>query len=171
MFRARELTTKIGRIPPFYISSYLVGKLLFDLYMLEQAVLSGAKSDIAKHRKKALRSGKQALKNANKNAVDRTEVFRLMGVYYWLAGRQNRALRWWNNSMKEGERLGFRVESARTHMEIGKRLLEKRSRVRELNGTKAEDYVKKARASFQEMGLQWDLEAIERIGAYGQSEV
>lgn len=72
--------------------------------------------------------------------------------------------------MKEGERLGFRVESARTCTEIGKRLLERRSRVHELNGIKAEEYLKKARASFQELDLQWDLEEIDKIGAYGQSD-
>ena len=167
LWRASQLASRIGRMPPVYISSYLIGQFSFDLFRLEEAIDSHIRPDTVLCRKKALYSGKHALRNAAKNAVDRTEVFRLIGLYHWLLGRQKRAVRWWNNSLREGERLTCRVESARTHMEIGKRLLEKRCQIHELNGMKAEDHLEKARRLFEDMDLQWDLEQLDKIMTYG----
>jgi hypothetical protein len=48
-------------------------------------------------------------------------------------------------------------------MEVGKRLLEPRSKYKELNGMTAEEYLQKARTMFEEMGLEWDLEELGRI--------
>lgn len=166
LLQARELVFKQGRVPPIYISSYLMGQFLFDLYFLEQAILTDDKSNILKYRKKAYQSGKQALKNSSKYAINRSEALRLMGLYYWLLGKQKMAIKFWNNSIKEGKCLGARVELARTYMEIGKRLLEEKSRLRELSGIKAEEYLEKARILFKEMDLQWDLEEIDKIIAY-----
>jgi len=166
LVQARKLVQGKDRIPPSYISSYLIGQFLFDLCLLEQAIVSNDKPDISSCRKKAYHSGKHALRNSAKNAIDRPEILTLMGLYWWLIGRQNRAIKWWRNSMKEGERLGARVELARTYMEVGKRLLKKGSRYRELNGIEAQGYLEKARVLFEEMGLQWDLEELHRIIAY-----
>jgi len=163
----KEIASRQARVPPHYISTYLVGQFLFDLYQLEESILSNNKAHISACRTKAYQSGKNALKNSNKYASDKMEVFRLMGLYYWLIGRQNKAAQWWNNSMKEGERLGARVELARTYMEIGKRLLEKKGRLRELGGINAEEYLEKARVLLEEMGLKWDLEELDKIIAYG----
>jgi tetratricopeptide (TPR) repeat protein len=165
LLRAKELLVKQGRVPPIYNSSYLVGEFLFDLYLLDQAVLSGEKSDTLMYRKKALRSGKQALKNSRKYAFNRTEALRLMGLYFWLIGSQKKAAKLWNISIGESERLGARVELARTYMEIGRRLTEKRSRLSELNGIQAEEYLDKARFMFEEMDLRWDLDELNRIPA------
>jgi hypothetical protein len=57
------------------------------------------------------------------------------------------------------------VELARTHMEIGKRLLEKKSRFRELDGVESEAYLEKARIPFEQMGLDWDLDEVDKIKA------
>ena len=75
-------------MPPVYISSYLIGQFSFDLSRLEQAIVSDIRPDIALYRKKTLHSGKHAVRNAVKNAMDRTEVFRLMGLCDWLLGRK-----------------------------------------------------------------------------------
>jgi len=88
-----------------------------------------------------------------------------MGSYYWLVGRHNRAIRWWNRAIKEGERLGARPDLARTYMEIGKRFLEKDSRYKELNGISPQGYLEKARTMFHEIDLQWDLDELDRIVA------
>lgn len=50
-------------------------------------------------------------------------------------------------------------------MEIGKRLLEEKSKYRELNGISAEEYLGKARAMFAEMDIQWDLDELDKIVA------
>ena len=88
-----------------------------------------------------------------------------MGIYYWLIGEQRKAIKWWGKSIQEGERLGARLEVSRTYFEAGKRLLEEKSKYKELNGIKAEEYLAKAKTMFEEMDLQWDLDQLERIAA------
>ena len=48
-------------------------------------------------------------------------------------------------------------------MEISKRFLEEKSKYKELNRINAEEYLEKARAMFQEMDLQWDLDELDKI--------
>jgi hypothetical protein len=129
--------------------------------MLEKSVIS-TDSPIkkSKYRKKSLKSGKRLRAGVRKWAGDRTEAFRLMGVYYWILGKQKQALNWWIKSIKEGERLGARLELSRTYLEVGKRLLEPGSKYKELDGVKAKDYLDRARKQFIEMDLQWDLDKL-----------
>jgi tetratricopeptide (TPR) repeat protein len=157
LLQAMELALKIGFVPPIYISGYLKGQLLFDLYSLERAILSNDKSNIIKYRKMAYKSGKLALKNSNKYAFDKTESLRLMGVYYWLVGRQKKGTGYWNNSIKIAKLFGARVELAKTYMEIGKRFFEKGSRYSKLNNIGAAGYLEKAKSLFEEFGLLEEL--------------
>ena len=166
LLQAKELTFKIGFVPPIYVSGYLKGQFLFDLYLLEQAILLNNKENKLKCRKRAYKSGKLALKNSRKYAFDRTEILRMMGLYYWLIGQKKRATRFWNSSIKLAERVGAHVELAKTYMEIGKRLLEKGSRFRKLNDITADGYLEKARSFFEEFGLRWELEELDRIKTY-----
>lgn len=166
LLQAKELTFKIGFVPPIYVSGYLKGQFLFDLYLLEQAILLNNKENKLKCRKRAYKSGKLALKNSRKYAFDRTEILRMMGLYYWLIGQKKRATRFWNSSIKVAERVGAHVELAKTYMEIGKRLLEKGSRFRKLNDITANGYLEKARSFFEEFGLRWELEELDRIKTY-----
>jgi hypothetical protein len=163
LLQTRQLISRIGRIPPFYVSSYLIGQFYFDLYLLKQAIRADDTSDIAKYRKKAALSSKQALKNSDKSALDRPEIFRLMGTYCWMVDRKNKAGKWWDKSTREGERFGFRIEAARTYMEIGKRLLEDRTRFQKEGAAKAQEYLAKARLVFAEMKLEWDLDKLDKI--------
>jgi tetratricopeptide (TPR) repeat protein len=145
--------------------NFLLGQCLFDLELLQQAVSSGDKRAVRKHSKEAYRSAKAAKKVfAKACALGRTEFLRFMGTYYWLIGKEKKALKWWKKSIEAGELLGARLELSRTYMEIGKRLLEEKSRYKELNGISAEQYLEKAKTMFQDMDLQWDLEELERVG-------
>jgi len=127
---------------------------------------SGNAKELAENRKSSLEVGKKAIIISRKRAAYRTEALRLMGTYYWLIGRQKKALRWWSRSICEGERVGVRLELSRTYMEVAKRLLEPTSKFKELNGMKAEVYLEKARTMFEEMDLQWDLDELDRMAAY-----
>jgi hypothetical protein len=98
-----------------------------------------------------------------KVASDKTETFKLMGVYYWHIGKQKKAITWWGKSIRIGKELGARTELSRTYMEVGKRLLEKKSKFQQLNGIQAGEYLEKARVLFQEMELEWDLEELDKI--------
>ena len=75
-------------------------------------------------------------------------------------------MKYWTMALKNGERLEVYPALARTCMEIGKRFLEKKSKYKELNGITAEQYLEKAREMFEEMNLQWDLDALDRIISY-----
>ncbi len=152
MDEAKELLTQAKRlfseqsdIPPYYISSYLLSDFLFDIYLLEGSLHSNDKLKISKYKKRAYQSGKLALKHSKKYAPDRTEVFRLIGLYYWLNDNQIKALKWWKKSIQEGEHLKNKVELTRSYMEIGNRLVENKSRFQDLNGIKAHEYLSKAK--------------------------
>ena len=100
-----------------------------------------------------------------KFAADRTEAFKSMGVYYWLTGKQKKALAWWNKSITIGQRLGARLELARTYMEIGKRLIEKKSKYQQLNQIPVGEYLERARDQFKKLELEWDLQELNKISS------
>jgi hypothetical protein len=49
------------------------------------------------------------------------------------------------------------------NVEVGKRLLEPKSKYKELNGITATAYLDKAETMFRDMDLEWDLEQLERV--------
>ncbi|MFX0136404.1 MAG: adenylate/guanylate cyclase domain-containing protein, partial [Candidatus Hodarchaeota archaeon] len=163
LLKAKEFVSQETRIIPWYISSYHLSQFLFEICNIEENTKAIDKTEIKQLRKKAYHIGKAAVKTAMKYAPNRTETFRLMGLYYWLIGKQKKALAWWEKSIKVGEHLGARPELARTYMEVGKRLLEKKSKFQQLNDIQAEEYLEKARILFQEMELEWDLEELCKI--------
>ena len=141
------------------------------MYRLKNSIAENEIQEINRNKSRALLAGKTAVKNAGKVAFEQVEIYRLMGIYYWLIGKQKRAMKWWRKSIAMGERLSARPELSRTYMEVGKRLLEPAGKYKELNGLSAEEYLEKARTMFQEMDLQWDLEQLERIaGTYSPSK-
>jgi len=102
------------------------------------------------------------LKNASKYAPNRTETLKLMGVYYWLTGRQKKALNWWGKALETAYRLRARTELSRTYLEIGKRLQEEKSKFQKWNGIHADRYLEKAERLFRKMGLERDLRDLNR---------
>jgi class 3 adenylate cyclase/tetratricopeptide (TPR) repeat protein len=166
---AEELVQQVGKEAIFvgWYCDHLMGMFLYNLVMLEKAILMDNQDNVEKFRKVTPRSGKTALSLTRKKvATERTESFRLMGIYYWLINNQKKALTWWRRSIKEGERLGAKIELSRTYFEVGKRLLEPTSKFKELDGITAEDYLEKARSIFEEMDLQWDLNELDKVRAY-----
>ena len=145
---------------------HVMGMFLYNLTMLEKAILTDKPDDIKEFGKATLRIGKVALSYTRKKAaLERTESFKLMGIYYWLINKQKEALKWWRRSIKEGEVLDVKIELSRTYFEVGKRLLEPDSKFKELNGITAEEYLEKARTLFEEMDLQWDLDELDKLMA------
>jgi tetratricopeptide (TPR) repeat protein len=149
-------------LAPYLESTYFLSQFIFDLLLLEESIKYHHSRDINKIRKKAYKIGRKTVKNSRKAAADRTEAFKLMGVYFWLLGSQDKALKWWRRSIKEGERLKAGVELSRAYMEIGNCLKEKKSRFDELNGITPQQYLDKARQMFEEMNLKRDLEKLEK---------
>ncbi len=148
---------------PFFFVSYLTGRFIFDLYQLEEAIRNGRKSELTKKRKYTFKTGKKAVKVSRKASYDRVEIYRMMGIYYWLINKQKKALKWWQKSIQEGKRMGARLELSRTYLEVGKRLLESQSKYNSLDGINAEAYLEKARVVFEELDLHWEIEELEKI--------
>ena len=161
--QTREIAAKSIRIFPNYMSSPLLGQFLLDLHFLEQAIAENNDSDISQYSKIAHQSGRRAIKNSKKYAFGRAELLQLMGLYYWFIGKQKKAIGFWENGIKEAEFLGARVECARIYMEIGRRCLEMKSRNLKLNAIDPDEYLNMARILFEEMGLQQDLDQLDKI--------
>jgi len=149
----------------WYIIPFLVGRLITHIELLKQAIECDNQSDIRQIQRTAHRSAKQAVRKSREFAPYRTWILKLMGNYYWLIGKQRKALKWWDKSIQEGERLGARPDLSRTYFEVGKRLLEPQSKYKDLNGIEAKGYLEKARVLFEEMGLERDLDDLEKLKA------
>lgn len=92
------------------------------------------KLKIQEFRTRAHKNGKDAVKLSNKVAETMPEVFRIMGTLYWLENKRNKALKFWDKSIKSAEHLGALPELARTYMEVGKGLLDKKSTFQQFIG-------------------------------------
>ena len=152
--RVKEIRCAVNTVP-WQSSAFYRSQLKYDLYLLKESKRSGQETGSSKYRKKVKKSGKMLLKQSKKVAQYRTESYKLMGVYYWLTGKQNKALKWWDRSVKEGERLGARLQLARTYFEVGQCLNEAESKHKMLNGIEAQEYLDRAELLFEEMKLNW----------------
>ena len=160
--RASQLKSEIN-IVPFYLCNFFLSQFTFDILQLRKSMTSQNEADLIEARKRVIKSGRKALAASRKAAPERTETYRLMGTYFWIIGKQKRSLKWWNKSIKESESLGARLELSRTYFEIARRLLERKSKYKELNGIKVDEYLNRAKTIFQEMDLQWDLDELDKI--------
>ena len=145
------------------VAPYVAARFFVGVEQLKRTTRSENSSDVANLRKRAYEAGKAATWNSRKYAPYRTKILRLMGLYYWLIGKQGKALKWWEKAIQEGERLGARPDLSRTYFEVGKQLLEPQSKYKELNGIEAKGYLEKAGILFEEMGLERDLDDLERL--------
>ncbi len=161
--RSETLISNEDIVSPYYYSSYLMGVLLYNLTQLEKSLISKNNKSILKYKNKSLKSGIKVIRNSKKVVSERTKAYRQMGRYYWLIGKQGKALKWWDKSIQEGERLGARPDLSRTYFEVSKRLSEPQSNFRELNGIEAKGYLEKAAILFEEMGLERDLDDLDKV--------
>ena len=157
--RIKSQTTNV----PLGIGEFLLTKFILELFQLEEAIKSNDKPAFVIHSTNSYKTGTKALKISEKAVHMKTEVLKQMGVYFWVIGKQRKAMKWWRRAINEGQRLNDRLELSRTYFEVGKRLLEPKSKYKELDGIKAEDYIEKARTMFVEMDLQWDLDELEKL--------
>jgi len=158
-----DITRKQAVVPPMVAGPYLWSRFSLDMKLLEEAILYNNKSDYTKYKKRAFESGKKLLRNAKKTAIRRSGCLFFVGRYHWLIGQQNKAVRLWKRAMEDGMQLGQLPDLARTHMEIGSRLLEKQSKYKELNSIGAKEYLEKARMMFALLDMQWDLDELDKI--------
>ena len=150
---------------PWQLSCFFRSRLEYDLYRLREAIENGNQVGVLEWKKKVIRSAKLLSKIAVKVAQHRTDSCRLKGVYFWLIHEEKKALKCWHKAIEEGERLGARLDLSRAYFEVGKRLVEAGSGHKMRDEVKANEYLAKARALFEEMDLQWDLDELNRVTA------
>jgi class 3 adenylate cyclase/tetratricopeptide (TPR) repeat protein len=163
LLQAEELVLQEKRISPLMISSYLTSQFLLSLFKLERASGSGERAKMKEFRKTAQHFGKTALKNSEKYVAEKTKVLRLMGSYFWITGRQESAFAWWEKSIALGEKISAQPELARTYMEVGKRLMDEKCRIKQLRGTDSEGYLEKARNLFTESEMRTVTDELDRM--------
>ena len=148
---------------PIQLSIYARSKFELVLSQWEEALQRKENPPAIDFRMKAARACHLLNKTTAKAAQHRTEALRLKGVYRFFLGRPKQGFRYLLKAIREGERMGARLELARTYYEVGKCLIESNGRYNELNGFKADEYLDKAIALFIEMNLQWDLDRVDQL--------
>ena len=164
--QTKKLFRKQTIVNPSFATGYLVSRFFLDLRLLEESIFKNNRADIKRYGQHTSKSIKKSWQNAKKYAIWRFDTLNMTARYYWLIGKKRKAVKLWKKTVVEGESLGQRPDLARTYMEIGKRFLEEKSKYKELNGISAKEYLEKARAMFQEMDLQWDLDELDKIAAF-----
>jgi hypothetical protein len=161
--KGETLLAELGIVGPLYRAPFMLGRLLNHLDRFKEALISENRTRIRQCERETRGSAKKAVQVSRKHALYRTWILKSVGEYCWLAGKQNKALSWWEKAIKEGKELGAKMDLARTYFEIGKRLLESHSKHQKLNGIEANGYLEKAGTLFEEMGLERDLDDLKQI--------
>ena len=164
--QGREIISHEKRITPWHISSQVLSEFMFYIKKLEESIKSKDITKTKHFRKKAYQSKKAALKISKKYAPNRTETLRLIGVFYWLIKKYNKALTWYAESARVGEKLGASSELSRTYLEIGKRLHGRKGKFQQVNGMGSEEYLEKARFLFKKMEFERDLKELHNLKNY-----
>jgi class 3 adenylate cyclase/tetratricopeptide (TPR) repeat protein len=150
---AGDVVKRSPIVPPWHLSAYAVGRFVHDLARLDA---SGAEASQG-HQARA--SARAALAVTGKVAVQRTEVYRLTARMHSLLGDARRTQTWWRKAISEGEQLGARPELARTYLDVGTRMAQ--HKLTQFEGATAEEYVERARALFDTLGLVWEMAETE----------
>ncbi len=151
-----SITANEKQMAPNKKSYLLICRFLIALGELEQAAAEQNEENQLEWKRKIRPIAAAAVKNVNKYAPDKTEVFKLMGTFYFLTGRRHQADKWWNRSIETGHRLKAGPELARTYMEIGKRLMETGEGGGKLNGKTGHHFQQLAHNLIKEMDARAD---------------
>jgi tetratricopeptide (TPR) repeat protein len=143
------------KIIPMYYAHYLQARAYIELAELaqtEESQLSfGQKADKLKLTLRRLRKLSRSL------ATSAVETWRLWGSMQFITGKYRKALRSYSRSIEVGQQMGSNLELSRTYLEVGKFLLNPKSKSNSLLGISGNEYLLKAKAMMEELDLQWDL--------------
>lgn len=89
------------------------------------------------------------------------ESYRVMGNALWMIGKKKPAIKHYQKSIKEAERVNGKLELSRTYFELGKRIFS--NGISQVDGISGEEYLEKAKVLFIEMNLEYDFKELERF--------
>ncbi|MGH7496889.1 MAG: ATP-binding protein [bacterium] len=166
---ARKILLAYERVAPHYSREYFISRFMLDVLMLENLLTAPTATSSTSQRRllsqRARRSGRLALKISSKTADKMPEALRLMGTLWGLMGKPHKALRYLDKSVESAERLGAKPDLARTYMEIGKTLCDRRNEIKSWQGLAAAAFFEKANKLYEELDLKWDLQKLNEIRA------
>ena len=141
------------------------GVIFYSTYLLTKSHLELAKINSQKtgnygkkQWKELHKTTRKAIKVSKKFTANLTEAYRLRGEALYLSGNPGKALKYFEESIDFGTRSGSRIELSRAYFELGKLLSDPNFKKDHYKGKTASEYLEMARAMFEEMGLEWDLE-------------
>ncbi|MCK4676658.1 MAG: hypothetical protein KAT48_00875 [Bacteroidales bacterium] len=152
LLQAEKLVEKIKVAKPFY-GTYLMAKAHYELALLRS---SGNQKNISW--KAVNQTLTELVKTAKKFAGFLPEALLFKALAYLHINKERRALKFIQDAMQTAETNGAKVDLSRIYFELGKYLSDPKTKQKQLNGLSGKDYIEKARAMFEEMDLQWDLE-------------
>lgn len=158
---AETILARSDVIPPWHASASALARLQHDV----SAVARPGGDRDGRLRQRARKSRTRALRLTRTVASQRTEVLRLAGTLAWHEGDARGAHRWWSESMRFGTALGARPELARTWAEVARRL----PHDAEIGGATAGEHASRARATFVELRLGWDLAELAQAPPAGSA--
>ena len=116
-----DLLIKVGKraILPNYYGEYLIGHLRYCLGKLEGSIERDHTADFRHHKTLAMSAVRQNARHFRRRiAVGRTESYRLIGRCYRLLKSKTNAMKWYEKSIQEGQRLKAEIELAKTLDEV-----------------------------------------------------
>jgi hypothetical protein len=96
-------------MPPFYSSGYRVAQLERLLYRLQT---EGPTAPVPSDDDRAVIEA--AIQISLKNALDRAEILRLVGLHAWHTGDRHAAIRYLRMSVSDGTKFGAAIEVSRS---------------------------------------------------------
>jgi hypothetical protein len=152
-----RLRARMGRLPPFYTSQMQRSRLLFALHEIEAARARGDEAAARRCVREARVTARRAAAAAAKVAWLQPEVYRLVALLQWHAGRPRRAFRWWEHALQTGGRLGAQPELGRMHLDVGRALAGPDFSTVRVAGRTAREHLEVSREIFVSLGLASDL--------------
>ncbi len=154
LFEAEELSKGVRAL--IYVATFLIAKSYIEIAELKK------QTDNKDCRKIVLNTTNELVKCTRKIKSNRTEAYRLRAIVYCLLNKPDKALRNFGKSIKAGLSFDGNLELSRTYFEAGKFLRDPKNKKERLNGMNGTECLMKAKAMFEEMNLQWDLEEYEK---------
>jgi hypothetical protein len=146
--------TKMAKI---YISEYLLARCYYELAILRNKP-GKAKADVHP----LLKQTRLLIRKSRNVPSHNIQGYRLAAIAYWRLNNQAKTSTFFEKSLVLAERLEAKPELARTCFEIGKYLMDIKSKRKMLRSKNGNEYLLMAKRLFEEMELQWDLKEYEK---------
>ena len=144
------------QLVPYFESYFLTATLMFEIQKLEIITREGKTKPLGTQFRKARKAGRRALKTCKKIAYERVETYRLIGLSYWLIGKEQIAIKWWSRALSESEKLGARIERAVTMREVGRWFTKSGRDDLQIEGMDADGLNRQAIKLFKEMDIPYN---------------